>query len=395
MDYLDTLQYKNKRVVDSTGYPQNERLFIKSSLSPATQSNVKQSTVIFGDVNGSSPVIYVNDAVSPKFPIIKPVTKGGGNSSLTISGQGAGGVLIDNNKTNYLAVNGSDANGDGVILSANNDDILDPWANFILKPKGTGVVRTSSSTTTNLEIKDNSITANEPSAPILNLKAKGISSNVLLTNDAGDYLIISPGNGSNQITTLSAQVDGNISLLPQNAGFIKTSKKVQITGSTPNDTTPQLKIENTTSSKTSTILIRANGATPYIALDVQGVVGRSIGMEVDGRINIKDNIIYTGTILFSIMPSGRVSTPKTFQSGFMTVNIATGSVSFPTPFASTPMVVVTIENPLYATNITNVLISNVSTTGFSFEKLYQPIGGGAYGQAANEWLYWTAMINTQ
>lgn len=392
MDYLDTLQYKNKRVVDSTGYPQNERLFIKSS---ATQSNVTQSTVIFGDVNGSSPVIYVNDAVSPNAPIIKPVTKGGGNSSLTISGQGAGGVLIDNNKTNYLAVNGSDANGDGVILSANNDDILDPWANFILKPKGTGVVRTSSSTTTNLEIKDNSITANEPSAPILNLKAKGISSNVLLTNDAGDYLIISPGNGSNQITTLSAQVDGNISLLPQNAGFIKTSKKVQITGSTPNDTTPQLKIENTTSSKTSTILIRANGATPYIALDVQGVVGRSIGMEVDGRINIKDNIIYTGSTLFSIMPSGRVYTPNTFQSGFMTVNVATGSVSFPKSFASPPMVVVTISNDSFATNITNVLISNVSTIGFSFEKLYQPIGGGAYGNATSEWLYWTAMINTQ
>lgn len=391
MDYLDTLQYKNKRVVDSTGYPQNERLFIKSSLSPA---NVTQSTVIFGDVNGSSPVIYVNDAVSPNAPIIKPVTKGGGNSSLTISGQGAGGVLIDNNKTNYLAVNGSDANGDGVILSANSDDILSS-VNFTLKPKGTGVVRTSSSTTTNLEIKDNSITANEPSAPILNLKAKGISSNVLLTNDAGDYLIISPGNGSNQITTLSAQVDGNISLLPQNAGFIKTSKKVQITGSTPNDTTPQLKIENTTSSKTSTILIRANGATPYIALDVQGVVGRSIGMEVDGRINIKDNIIYTGTILFSIMPSGRVYTPNTFQSGFMTVNVATGSVSFPKAFASTPMVVVTISNDSFATNITNVLISNVSTTGFSFEKLYQPIGGGAYGSATSEWLYWTAMINTQ
>lgn len=394
MDYLDTLQYKNKRVVDSTGYPQNERLFIKSSLSPATQSNVTQSTVIFGDVNGSSPVIYVNDAVSPNAPIIKPVTKGGGNSSLTISGQGAGGVLIDNNKTNYLAVNGSDANGDGVILSANSDDILSS-VNFTLKPKGTGVVRTSSSTTTNLEIKDNSITANEPSAPILNLKAKGISSNVLLTNDAGDYLIISPGNGSNQITTLSAQVDGNISLLPQNAGFIKTSKKVQITGSTPNDTTPQLKIENTTSSKTSTILIRANGATPYIALDVQGVVGRPIGMEVDGRINIKDNIIYTGTILFSIMPSGRVYTPNTFQSGFMTVNVATGSVSFPKAFASTPMVVVTISNDSFATNITNVLISNVSTTGFSFEKLYQPIGGGAYGSATSEWLYWTAMINTQ
>lgn len=391
MDYLDTLQYKNKRVVDSTGYPQNERLFIKSSLSPA---NVTQSTVIFGDVNGSSPVIYVNDAVSPNAPIIKPVTKGGGNSSLTISGQGAGGVLIDNNKTNYLAVNGSDANGDGVILSANSDNILSS-VNFTLKPKGTGVVRTSSSTTTNLEIKDNSITANEPSAPILNLKAKGISSNVLLTNDAGDYLIISPGNGSNQITTLSAQVDGNISLLPQNAGFIKTSKKVQITGSTPNDTTPQLKIENTTSSKTSTILIRANGATPYIALDVQGVVGRSIGMEVDGRINIKDNIIYTGTILFSIMPSGRVYTPNTFQSGFMSVNVATGSVSFPKAFASTPMVVVTISNDSFATNITNVLISNVSTTGFSFEKLYQPIGGGAYGSATSEWLYWTAMINTQ
>lgn len=391
MDYLDTLQYKNKRVVDSTGYPQNERLFIKSSLSPA---NVTQSTVIFGDVNGSSPVIYVNDAVSPNAPIIKPVTKGGGNSSLTISGQGAGGVLIDNNKTNYLAVNGSDANGDGVILSANSDNILSS-VNFTLKPKGTGVVRTSSSTTTNLEIKDNSITANEPSAPILNLKAKGISSNVLLTNDAGDYLIISPGNGSNQITTLSAQVDGNISLLPQNAGFIKTSKKVQITGSTPNDTTPQLKIENTTSSKTSTILIRANGATPYIALDVQGVVGRSIGMEVDGRINIKDNIIYTGTILFSIMPSGRVYTPNTFQSGFMTVNVATGSVSFPKAFASTPMVVVTISNDSFATNITNVLINNVSTTGFSFEKLYQPIGGGAYGSATSEWLYWTAMINTQ
>lgn len=391
MDYLDTLQYKNKRVVDSTGYPQNERLFIKSSLSPA---NVTQSTVIFGDVNGSSPVIYVNDAVSPNAPIIKPVTKGGGNSSLTILGQGAGGVLIDNNKTNYLAVNGSDANGDGVILSANNDDILDPWTNFTLKPKGTGVVRTSSSTT-NLEIKDNSITANEPSAPILNLKAKGISSNVLLTNDAGDYLIISPGNGSNRITTLSAQVDGNISLLPQNAGFIKTSKKVQITGSTPNDTTPQLKIENTTSSKTSTILTRANGATPYIALDVQGVVGRSIGMEVDGRINIKDNIIYTGNTIFSIMPSGRVYTPNTFQSGFMTVNVATGSVSFPKAFASTPMVVVTISNGSFATNITNVLISNVSTTGFSFEKLYQPIGGGAYQNATSEWLYWTAMINTQ
>jgi len=387
MDYLDTLQYKNKRVVDSTGYPQNERLFIKSSLSP---SNVTQSTVIFGDVNGSSPVIYVNDAVSPNAPIIKPVTKGGGNSSLTILGKGAGGVLIDNNKTNYLAVNGSDANGDGVILSANSDDILSS-VNFTLKPKGTGVVRTSSSTTTNLEIKDNSITANEPSAPILNLKAKY----VLLANDAGDYLNISPGNGSNQITTLSAQVDGNISLLPQNAGFIKTSKKVQITGSTPNDTTPQLKIENTTSSKTSTILTRANGATPYIALDVQGVVGRSIGMEVDGRINIKDNIIYTGNTIFSIMPSGRVYTPKTFQSGFMTVNVATGSVSFPKAFASTPMVVVTIENTLYDTNIVNVLINNVSTTGFSFEKLYQPIGGGAYGQAANEWLYWTAMINTQ
>lgn len=390
MDYLDTLHYKNKRVVDSTGYPQNERLFIKSSL---TQSNVTQSTVIFGDVNGSIPVIYVNDAVSPNAPIIKPVTKGGGNSSLTILGQGAGGVLIDNNKTNYLAVNGSDANGDGVILSANGDILSS--VNFTLKPKGTGVVRTSSSTTTNLEIKDNSITANEPSAPILNLKAKGISSNVLLTNDAGDYLIISPGNGSNQITTLSAQVDGNISLLPQNAGFIKTSKKVQITGSTPNDTTPQLKIENTTSSKTSTILTRANGATPYIALDVQGVVGRSIGMEVDGRINIKDNIIYTGSTLFSIMPSGRVSTPKTFQSGFMTVNVATGSISFPNPFASTPMVVVTISNDSFATNITNVLISNVSTTGFSFEKLYQPIGGGAYGSATSEWLYWTAMINTQ
>lgn len=392
MDYLDTLQYKNKRVVDSTGYPQNERLFIKSSLSPATQSNVTQSTVIFGDVNGSSPVIYVNDAVSPNAPIIKPVTKGGGNSSLTILGQGAGGVLIDNNKTNYLAVNGSDANGDGVILSANSDTLSS--VNFTLKPKGTGVVRTSSSTTTNLEIKDNSITANEPSAPILNLKAKGIS-NVLLTNDAGDYLIISPGNGSNKITTLSAQVDANISLLPQNAGFIKTSKKVQITGSTPNDATPQLKIENTTSSKTSTILTRANGATPYIALDVQGVVGRSIGMEVDGRINIKDNIIYTGSTLFSIMPSGRVYTPNTFQSGFMTVNVATGSVSFPNPFASTPMVVVTISNDSFATNITNVLISNVSTTGFSFEKLYQPIGGGAYGNATSEWLYWTAMINTQ
>lgn len=387
MDYLDTLQYKNKRVVDSTGYPQNERLFIKSSLSP---SNVTQSTVIFGDVNGSSPVIYVNDAVSPNAPIIKPVTKGGGNSSLTILGKGAGGVLIDNNKTNYLAVNGSDANGDGVILSANSDDILSN-VNFTLKPKGTGVVRTSSSTTTNLEIKDNSITANEPSAPILNLKAKY----VLLTNDAGDYLNISPGDGSNQITTLSAQVDGNISLLPQNAGFIKTSKKVQITGSTPNDTTPQLKIENTTSSKTSTILTRANGATPYIALDVQGVVGRSIGMEVDGRINIKDNIIYTGNTIFSIMPSGRVYTPKTFQSGFITANVATGSISFPKAFASTPMVVVTIENTLYDTNIVNVLINNVSTTGFSFEKLYQPIGGGAYGQAANEWLYWTAMINTQ
>lgn len=387
MDYLDTLQYKNKRVVDSTGYPQNERLFIKSSLSPA---NVTQSTVIFGDVNGS---IHVNDAVSPNAPIIKPVTKGGGNSSLTILGQGAGGVLIDNNKTNYLAVNGSDANGDGVILSANGDILSS--VNFTLKPKGTGVVRTSSSTTTNLEIKDNSITANEPSAPILNLKAKGISSNVLLTNDAGDYLIISPGNGSNKITTLSAQVDGNISLLPQNAGFIKTSKKVQITGSTPNDTTPQLKIENTTSSKTSTILTRANGATPYIALDVQGVVGRSIGMEVDGRINIKDNIIYTGSTLFSIMPSGRVYTPNTFQSGFMTVNVATGSVSFPKAFASTPMVVVTISNDSFATNITNVLISNVSTTGFSFEKLYQPIGGGAYGSATSEWLYWTAMINTQ
>ena len=393
MDYLDTLQYKNKRVVDSTGYPQNERLFIKSSLSPATQSNVTQSTVIFGDVNGSSPVIYVNDAVSPNAPIIKPVTKGGGNSSLTILGQGAGGVLIDNNKTNYLAVNGSDANGDGVILSANGDILSN--VNFTLKPKGTGVVRTSSSTTTNLEIKDNSITANEPSAPILNLKAKGISSNVLLTNDAGDYLIISPGNGSNKITTLSAQVDGNISLLPQNAGFIKTSKKVQITGSTPNDTTPQLKIENTTSSKTSTILTRANGATPYIALNIQGVVGRSIGMEVDGRINIKDNIIYTGNTIFSIMPSGRVYTPNTFQSGFMTANVATGSISFPNPFASTPMVVVTISNDSFATNITNVLISNVSTSGFSFEKLYQPIGGGAYGSATSEWLYWTAMINTQ
>lgn len=391
MDYLDTLQYKNKRVVDSTGYPQNERLFIKSSLSPA---NVTQSTVIFGDVNGSSPVIYVNDAVSPNAPIIKPVTKGGGNSSLTILGQGAGGVLIDNNKTNYLAVNGSDANGDGVILSANSDDILSN-VNFTLKPKGTGVVRTSSSTTTNLEIKDNSITANEPSAPILNLKAKGIYSRVLLTNDAWGYLMFSPGNGSNQITTLSAQVDGNISLLPQNDGFIKTSKKVQITGSTPNDTTPQLKIENTTSSKTSTILTRANGATPYIALDVQGVVGRSIGMEVDGRINIKDNIIYTGNTLFSIMPSGRVYTPTTFQSGFMTVNVATGSVSFPKAFASTPMVVVTISNGSFATNITNVLINNVSTTGFSFEKLYQPIGGGAYQNATSEWLYWTAMINTQ
>lgn len=393
MDYLDTLHYKNRKVVDSTGYPQNERLFIKSSLSPATQSNVTQSTVIFGDVNGSIPVIYVNDAVSPNDPIIKPVTKGGGNSSLTISGQGAGGVLIDNNKTNYLAVNGSDANGDGVILSANSDTLSS--VNFTLKPKGTGVVRTSSSTTTNLEIKDNSITANEPSAPILNLKAKGISSNVLLTNDAGDYLIISPGNGSNKITTLSAQVDGNISLLPQNAGFIKTSKKVQITGSTPNDTTPQLKIENTTSSKTSTILTRANGATPYIALDVQGVVGRSIGMEVDGRINIKDNIIYTGNTIFSIMPSGRVYTPNTFQSGIITTNSSTGTVTFPTAFASTPMVVVTISNDSFATNIVNVLINNVSTTGFSFEKLYQPIGGGAYGNATSEWLYWTAMINTQ
>lgn len=391
MDYLDTLHYKNRKVVDSTGYPQNERLFIKSSLSPA---NVTQSTVIFGDVNGSSPVIYVNDAVSPNAPIIKPVTKGGGNSSLTILGQGAGGVLIDNNKTNYLAVNGSDANGNGVILSANSDDILSN-VNFTLKPKGTGVVRTSSSTTTNLEIKDNSITANEPSAPILNLKAKGISSNVLLTNDAGDYLIISPGNGSNQITTLSAQVDGNISLLPQNAGFIKTSKKVQITGSTPNDTTPQLKIENTTSSKTSTILTRANGATPYIALDVQGVVGRSIGMEVDGRINIKDNIIYTGNTIFSIMPSGRVYTPNTFQSGIITTNSSTGTVTFPTAFASTPMVVVTISNDSFATNIVNVLISNVSTSGFTWEKLYQPIGGGAYQNATSEWLYWTAMINTQ
>lgn len=392
MDYLDTLHYKNRKVVDSTGYPQNERLFIKSSLSPATQSNVTQSTVILGDVNGSIPVIYVNDAVSPNDPIIKPVTKGGGNSSLTISGQGAGGVLIDNNKTNYLAVNGSDANGDGVILSANSDTLSS--VNFTLKPKGTGVVRTSSSTTTNLEIKDNSITANEPSAPILNLKAKGIS-NVLLTNDAGDYLIISPGNGSNKITTLSAQVDANISLLPQNAGFIKTSKKVQITGSTPNDATPQLKIENTTSSKTSTILTRANGATPYIALDVQGVVGRSIGMEVDGRINIKDNIIYTGNTIFSIMPSGRVYTPNTFQSGIITTNSSTGTVTFPTAFASTPMVVVTISNDSFATNIVNVLINNVSTTGFSFEKLYQPIGGGAYGNATSEWLYWTAMINTQ
>ena len=393
MDYLDTLHYKNKRVVDSTGYPQNERLFIKSSLSPATQSNVTQSTVIFGDVNGSIPVLYVNDAVSPNAPIIKPVTKGGGNSSLTISGQGAGGVLIDNNKTNYLAVNGSDANGGGTILSANTGTLSS--VNFTLKPKGTGVVRTSSSTTTNLEIKDNSITANEPSAPILNLKAKGISSNVLLTNDAGDYLIISPGNGSNKITTLSAQVDGNISLLPQNNGVIKTSKKVQITGSTPNDATPQLKIENTTSSKTSTILTRANGAAPYIALDVQGVVGRSIGMEVDGRINIKDNIIYTGNTIFSIMPSGRVYTPNTFQSGIITTNSSTGTVTFPTAFASTPVVVATVQNVNFATNIVNVLISNVSTSGFTWEKLYQPIGGGAYGSATSEYIYWTAIINTQ
>lgn len=395
MDYLDTLQYKNKRVVDSTGYPQNERLFIKSSLDYITPSKLSQSTVVFGDRDdGNNVTVYVTDAVSPNEPVIKPVTKGGGNANLAINGRGAGTVIIDNNKTNYLVVSGSDINGAGVTLSANSNTTTD--IDFTLKPKGTGSVKTSSSTTNYLQLDANSINAKASSDPVFNLQAKGPSGRVVLSNGGTDNIAFFPGNGIDEIQGLSTQTNTNINLLPQNNGVIKTTKKVTIVGATPNDATLQLKVANTTTVKTCSILTRAVGAAPYIALDVQGVVGRSIGMESDGRINIKDSILYNaGTILFSIMPSGRVYTPKTFQSGIITTNAATGSATFPTAFASTPMVVVTIENNQYASNVVNVLINNVSTTGFSWEKLYQPIGGGAYGNAANEWLYWTAMINTQ
>lgn len=395
MDYLDTLTYKGGRVVDSTGYPQSELFIVKTNPSNDFDKNVSSSDAIFG--NGSVKLHILDSDASN--PVIKPVTDGGGNASLSISSEASAPVTLAENNTNCLNIKTENGDYGDITLSAesNSSAIID----FTLNPKsGDTYIRNSGSSSSYTKISSgsttNTILCQAASAPNYTLSAQGTGGKIRFQNSGTDSLLFAPGNGDNSIEVESAQAAADIVITPKNLGFTKTTKCVSISGSVPQSgmNEIQLRVENTTSGNTCNVITRANGNAPYLSYNMDGIGSKSIGMEYDGEIKIKDNWRYdSGNTIFSWLPNGRMITPRTFQSGSVGGSY-TGTVTFPVAFDVTPIVTATIDG----SNTANVFIPrifNVTSTSFQYEKAYQNNAGGAWNGAASETLYWTAINPTQ
>jgi hypothetical protein len=101
-------------------------------------------------------------------------------------------------------------------------------------------------------------------------------------------------------------------------------------------------------------------------------------VEINGSINMAGG--YAKVLSFN--GGGGVSTATSL-----------GYQAFPTPFSSIPHVVCTMNSPSLA-YVFIIQVSNITTTGFNYNKRYQNAsGGGAWGAATGESFECIAYVN--
>jgi hypothetical protein len=391
MDYLNTLQFKNNLLVDATGYPQNERFLLKST----TQNEASASSVFLG-VNNVK--VNIVDGIGSNPATIQSVTDGGGNSNLSIKAEGSGSVKLAAHRLNYLTVTGSDADGDQVILSGDSPNNAD--VNVVLLPKSVGDVVAFSDAKPRIEGSRNILISRVASGSAnMILKTSASNGKVVVSSDFPDQLQFYTGNGTSQINIASGtNTNSSLLITPQNNGSVTSTKRLQISGSTTSASsvdTSQMSVKNLTSGATCSAAVRANNAPASFSLDRASVIGRCISLDQYGNFEIRNNVRYeSGAAIFRIEPSGRFVSNKTYQSGIYSGGSASGTITFTTPFDSTPIVHASVDN-INSANVFMPRVYNITGNGFSFSKVYNNAASpGAWTGAASETMWWIAIALT-
>lgn len=392
MDYLNTLQFKNNLLVDATGYPQNERFLLKST----TQNEASASSVFLG-VNNVK--VNIVDGIGTKPANIRSVTTGGGNANLSIRGEGSGSVILSAaNQKNYLNISGSDADGDQVILSGDSPNNAD--VNVVLLPKSVGDVVAFSDAKPRIEGSRNILISRVASGSAnMILKTSASNGKVVVSSDFPDQLQFYTGNGTSQINIASGtNTNSSLLITPKNNGSVTSTKRLQISGSTTSASsvdTSQMSVKNLTSGATCSAAVRANNAAASFSLDRANVIGRCISLDQYGNFEIRNSVRYeSGTPIFRIEPSGRFVSNKTYQSGIYSGGSSSGTITFTTPFDSTPIVHASVDN-INSANVFMPRVYNITGNGFSFSKVYNNAASpGAWTGAASETMWWIAIALT-
>lgn len=389
MNYLNTLQYdsKRRRILDSTGYTQNESLSYSTELTdPFTIIGANDTKVIVG-YGG------VNDPLIGTFGLQ-------GDSSIALRGEGTGVVELVDQKVNYLKTTGTTTGQ--MIVNATSDTNAN--VSLALQSKGgAGIIQIGDPTIAHLELTNDSIISMAPTPNTdLKLYAMGAGGTHTFKSTNNDSFVITPGSGSTTIAVTSSNTDANLEINPNKLGNVRMGNRFQTSGDMPNVVTTSdasILIENTNSGQTSSLMVSANNNVPYLSWDVSGVNGRSLGLGTNGEIYLQDQWrIDVGSTLFRINTDGQISQTTlrpTFQSGSYTTG-STGweRITFARAFPSTPAVVGIVKHTT-ASRVRICGIKNVGSTGFDVKAWTTNTDGVSAWVGSITTVYWFAAVPTQ
>lgn len=395
MDYLSTLKYKRGRIVDSSGYPQNELIVLSSINTSDKPDQGAQSSVTIGT---KAVKVNVSDGINPSPGVIKSITTpNAATAGLDLRGEGTGAVRVGRQNENYLNITGSDTNNSEVVFSGESSKNSN--VDIVIKPKGTGVVKMTT-VDTRVELTTDTVSSRASTGDVvLAMQSGGSAGTQTFSNSNNDSLITYAATGKASITVSSStNTDSNLSLNPKGSGQVSTDKRVifQGTKSTPTSITDSGIYVRNNYSDDAIAVCRANNAAPGFSLERAGLIGRLFSLNTLGQWDIRDNTRYeAGTNIFRVEPSGRITSPTTYQAGTQAGGTASGTTTFSTAFSTNPVVHATCDTSNTA-NVYSVQITAISTTSFSWRKVYQPVANttGAWTAATGESFTWVAFCPT-